>query len=71
MRYGWVECIRMLLVSGGMGHGVNIGLGKIGHASPVKWDNARLPCTAHHLIALYLASHSSLYHSKSAHQLTD
>ena len=54
-----------------MGHGVNIGLGKIGHASPVKWDNARLPCTAHHPIALYLASHSSLYHSKSAHQFTD
>ena len=31
-----------------MGHGVNIALGKIGYASPVKWDNASLPCTALH-----------------------
>ena len=26
--------------------GVNIALGKIGYAGPVKWDNASLPCTA-------------------------
>ena len=43
-----LQGIRMLLVSWGMGHGVNIALGKIGYASPVKWDNASLPCTALH-----------------------
>ena len=38
----------MLVVSWGMGHGVNIALGKIGYASPVKWDNASLPYSALH-----------------------
>ena len=46
--YWSLQGIRMLLVSWGMGHGVNIALGKIGYASPVKWDNASLPCTALH-----------------------
>ena len=64
----FIQGIRMLLVSWGMGHGVNIALGKIGYASPVKWDNASLPCTALHQANASLHSPPlSLTHGTALH----